>query len=324
MTETLHLTADRAGIRLDRYISQEYPGLSRSYVQRLINQGFIVLNQRVAKPSLKLNIGDKVDLTLPPPTALAPEDIPLRIVYEDSDLLVIDKPPGLTVHPAPGHPDHTLVNAILAHCPHLPGVDSLFTHRNRTFQPEPSLRPGIVHRLDKDTSGLMMVAKTTSAQLSLSHQFKSRKVAKGYLVLVHGQPILKQDLIEAPIGRHPLKRKRMAIVVGGKEARTLYRVLEQIGEFTLLEVTTETGRTHQIRVHLSAIGHPVVGDAIYGMTSPHLQRQFVHAHRLGFTLPASGEYVEFKSELPADLAGALSYFRSFEALEGAGAKSPKA
>ena len=255
------------------------------------------MNQCVAKPSLKLNIGDEADLTLPPPTSLAPEDIPLRIIYEDSHLLVIDKPPGLTVHPAPGNPDHTLVNAILYHCPHLPDVNG-------------SLRPGIVHRLDKDTSGLMVVAKTTAAQLSLSHQFKSRKVMKGYLVLVHGQPPFKQDLIEAPIGRHPYRRQRMAIVAGGKEARTLYRMVEQIGEYTLLEVTTETGRTHQIRVHLSAIGHPVVGDAIYGIRSPHLQRQFVHAHRLGFALPDSREFVEFKSELPADLAEALSYFRS--------------
>lgn len=228
----------------------------------------------------------------PPLSSLSPEAIPLDILYEDDDLLVVDKPAGLTVHPAPGHPSHTLVNAILSHLPELADIGD-------------SLRPGIVHRLDKDASGIMVVAKNNTAQLNLIDQFKAHSVAKTYLVLVKGQLTPESGIIEAPIGRDPRNRKRMAVVTEGKEARTRYNVVRYIANYTLLEVRTETGRTHQIRVHLAAIGYPVVGDNVYGAKSAFLSRQFLHACRLGFNLPSSGEYVEFTSELPPDLAQAL-------------------
>jgi len=204
----------------------------------------------------------------------------------------VDKPPGLAVHPAPGHPSHTLVNAVLGYLPALAGGDE-------------SLRPGIVHRLDKDTSGLIIVAKNRPAHENLSDQFKSRSVSKSYIVLVKGKLVPENGIIEAAIGRDPRNRQRMAVVAGGREARTEYRVLKYIGGFSLLEIRPETGRTHQIRVHLAAIGFPVVGDAAYGVTSPHLSRQFLHASRIGFNLPSTGQHVEFTSPLPPDLEKAL-------------------
>jgi 23S rRNA pseudouridine1911/1915/1917 synthase len=222
------------------------------------------------------------------------EPIPLTVIYEDADILVIDKPGGLTVHPAPGHPGHTLVNAILAHCPGLATSD------------EP-VRPGIVHRLDKDTSGLMVVAKNDSAREYLVRQFKSRTVSKGYLVLVKGKLSPEKGIIEAPIGRDPHRRQRMAIVEAGKEAATRYQVRKYLDSYTLLEVTPLTGRTHQIRIHLSAIGYPVVGDSVYGMKSTHVNRQFIHAYRLGFRLPSTEQYREFTSLLPVDLEQALEH-----------------
>jgi 23S rRNA pseudouridine1911/1915/1917 synthase len=218
--------------------------------------------------------------------------MPLSIIYQDEDVLVLNKPAGLAVHPAPGHPSHTLVNAILSHFPQLADMSS-------------SLRPGIVHRLDKDTSGVMLVAKNSAAQAKLAEQFKARSVTKAYLVLVKGRLTPENGIIEAPIGRDPRNRKLMAVVTSGREARTEYRVVKYLDDYTLLEVMPETGRTHQIRVHLSAIGYPVVGDKIYGVKSPSLSRQFVHAYRLGFKLPSTGEYVEFEAELPPDLAQAL-------------------
>ncbi len=299
MTSELQFTVARAGIRLDRYIADECPELSRSYVQKLISEGYIAVNDAVVKRSFRLNIGDKVSAIIPPSDApsLLPEEIPLNIVYEDSDLLVVDKPAGLTVHPAPGHPSHTLVNAILAHCPHLTEVGG-------------SARPGIVHRLDKNTSGLMVVAKNDAAQQNLSAQIKARSVVKRYLVLVAGHLSPDRGIIEAPIGRDPRNRKRMAVVSGGREARTHYRVAKYMDSYTLLEVSLETGRTHQIRVHLAAIGYPVVGDEVYGTRSPFLKRQFVHAHQLGFRLPSTREHVEFSSELPSDLEEALEHISS--------------
>jgi 23S rRNA pseudouridine1911/1915/1917 synthase len=263
-------------------------------VQRLIVGGYVKVNGRPAKPGLKLSTNDRVTVILAPPTtALTPEAIPLNILYEDNDLMVIDKPAGLTVHPAPGHPSHTLVNAILSHLPALDTGDRQ--------------RPGIVHRLDRDTSGLILVAKNSAAHQNLANQFKSRSVAKAYLVLVKGQLTPRDGVIEAPIGRDSRDRKRMAVVAEGRgrQARTHYHVVRYIDNYTLLEVRPETGRTHQIRVHLSAIGFPVVGDAAYGVKSPHLSRQFLHAARLGFRLPSTNEYVEFKSELPTDLQQAL-------------------
>ena len=295
MDEVYNFVADRSGARLDKYVGEKCPGLSRTCAQRLITDGYVTVNDRAAKPSLKLNIGDRLRVVIPPaaPTPLSPEVMPLNIIYEDDDLLVIDKPAGLTVHPAPGHPSHTLVNAILSHFPRLADIGD-------------SLRPGVVHRLDKDTSGVMLVAKNRIAQLNLADQFKAHSVFKAYLVLVKGHLTPEQGIIEAPMGRDPRNRKRMAVVSEGREARTEYRVIKYIGNYTLLEVMPETGRTHQIRVHLSAIGYPVVGDKVYGVKSPYLSRQFMHASHLGFKLPSTGEYVEFTSELPPDLEQALS------------------
>ena len=290
------LVVDKPGTRLDKYVSEQYPQLSRTQVQKLIGDGYITVNNRDARAGLKLNTGDRLTINIPPPTprSLLPEAIPLTIVYEDDDLLVVDKPTGLTVHPAPGHPNHTLVNAILSHLSSLPDIGD-------------SLRPGIVHRLDKDTSGLMLVARNSTAHLNLATQFKARSVVKAYLALVKGRLTPEDGIIESPIGRDRSHRERMAVVAEdkGREARTHYHVVKYIDNYTLLEVRPETGRTHQIRVHLAAIGYPVMGDKVYGMKSPYLSRQFLHASYLGFHLPSGGEYVEFTSDLPSDLAQAL-------------------
>ena len=293
MSHKLDFIVNRSGVRLDRYLAQECLELSRSHVQRLISDGYVTVNSYVAKGSLKLSTGDRITALIPtpgPPTPL-PEEIPLAIVYEDKDLLVVDKPAGLVVHPAPGHPGYTLVNAILAHC--------------KDIEINGTMRPGIVHRLDKNTSGLMIVAKNDAAQQNLSNQIKARSVLKRYLVLVQGHLSPERGVIEAPIGRDPGNRKMMAVVTEGREARTQYRVIRYMDNYTLLEVTTETGRTHQIRVHLSAIGFPVVGDEVYGKRSHIIKRQFLHACHLGFRLPSSGEYVEFSSNLAQDLEEAL-------------------
>ena len=298
MPEVLSLVVTEAGERLDRYVAAKCPQLSRSQAHKLIEDGLVTVNGRTAKASLRLNCEDRVTITLFPQTATAPlpEPIPLSIVYEDADLLVIDKPAGLTVHPAPGHPNHTLVNAVLERVPELARSGDQ--------------RPGIVHRLDKDASGLMVVARHHPAQLDLIAQFKARAVVKAYLVLVSGSLTPDDGTIEAPIGRDPRHRKRMAVVGEGegREARTNYHVLRRIGNDTLLEVRPETGRTHQIRVHLAAIGHPVVGDSVYGgktKRAKELARLFLHASRLGVKLPASGEFREFRSKLPPDLERVL-------------------
>ncbi len=293
MSQKISFTAYEEGSRLDSYATSRCPQLSRSHVQRLIEDGLVTVNGRASKSGYKMQSGDRieVEIPLPQPIAPQPEDIPLSIVYEDDDMLVIDKPAGLTVHPAPGHSEHTLVNAILAHCPAL-SING-------------SIRPGIVHRLDKDTSGLMMIAKNDAAQRDLSNQIKSRSVLKQYTVLVHGHLLPEEGVIEAPIGRDPSARKRMAIVASGRAARTRYSVLKYFKGYTLLEVTLETGRTHQIRVHMSATGFPVVGDAVYGKASNIVARQFVHASRLGFNLPSNGKRVEFTAPLPGDLEEAV-------------------
>ncbi len=295
-----NLVVDEQGVRLDKYVTEHCPELSRTRAQKLIGDGYIRVNDRVAKAGLKLNTGDRLTINIPPtPGSLQPEPIPLNILYEDDDLLVIDKPAGLTVHPAPGHPAHTLVNAILSYLSSLPDTGD--------WQ-----RPGIVHRLDRDTSGVMLVAKNSAAHQNLTDQFKTRSVVKAYQVLVKGRLTPEDGIIEAPVGRDPRHRQRMAVVAEsrGREARTEYHVIDYIGDYSLLEVRPETGRTHQIRVHLAAIGYPVVGDKIYGVKSPHLSRQFVHASLLGFKLPSTGEYVEFTSDLPPDLAQALEMFRN--------------
>jgi 23S rRNA pseudouridine1911/1915/1917 synthase len=292
-TRTLQFNSPVPDIRLDKYLTQVLPQFSRAYLQKLIEQGRVLVNRQITKASQRLNRGDRITIKLPP-LASGPlaEALPLAIIYEDEEILVIDKPAGLTVHPAPGHPSHTLVNAILAHCPGLTVSNEL-------------MRPGIVHRLDKDTSGLMVIAKNNFAREYLTAQFKSRTVTKRYLVLVKGRLSPQQGIIEAPVGRDPHRRQRMAIVETGKEATTRYRVRKYLSNYTLVEVTPLTGRTHQIRIHLSAIGFPVVGDPTYGTKSAYLNRQFIHAYLLGFRLPSTKQYQEFTSPLPMDLEQAL-------------------
>jgi len=298
---TLELTADRGGERLDSFIARRCPELSRSHARRLIDDGLVAVNGRHGKPSERVTAGVHVSVTIPPPETidLAPEEIPLTIIYQDNDIIVLDKPPGLTVHPAPGHPSGTLVNALLAACPDLRGIAG-------------TLRPGIVHRLDKDTSGLMVVAKNDRAQRALQRQLRDREVHKTYLALVHGVPRPREGSIEAPIGRHPKNRKKMAVVAGGREATTRYRVREELGggRYSLLEVEPVTGRTHQIRVHMSALGHAIIGDATYGKHSDFIARQALHASKLAFAMPLGGRAVEFESPLPPDFRAAVERLRT--------------
>ncbi|MCL4534237.1 MAG: RluA family pseudouridine synthase [Bacteroidetes bacterium] len=300
---TIVVSAQDTGQRLDRALARAFPELSRTRLQQLIAVGAVTLDGAPAEASRRLHPGERIEVSLPAPqpSDLTPEQIPVSIVYEDDDLLVIDKPPGLVVHPGAGHPSGTLVNALLARHPSL-AIGG-------------SLRPGIVHRLDRDTSGLMVVAKTDRAMASLTSQMRARQVLKEYTALVWGRPDSDRGVIEAPIGREHHDRRRMAVVEQGRPARTHFEVIETIPlhgteEVSLLRVRLETGRTHQVRVHLAAIGHPVVGDPEYGRrgdTIP-LKRQFLHASRLGFKLPG-GEYCEFRSPLPADLAELLAPLR---------------
>ncbi len=293
-------SVETPGERLDRFLAAKASGISRARAQKLIKQGFVHVNQMLYKPSYRLETGDVVSLTIPPPSAgeLAPEPIPIKIIYEDNDLIVVDKPAGLAVHPGPGHPSHTLANAVLAYLPGISGGD-------------PG-RPGIVHRLDKDTSGLIIIARHPQAHENLAGQFKNRKVKKTYITLVKGHLSPAEGFIEAPIGRDRVHRQKMAVTDAqkGRSARTGYRVLEYVKGHTLLEVKTETGRTHQIRVHFAAIGYPVAGDATYGTPSPVISRQFLHAGKLIFKLPSTGKQVEFSSELSDDLKQALQLLKS--------------
>ncbi len=295
-----HFVVKQSGLRLDKYLSNELVELSRTRLQKLIESGLVTVNDHPARASLKLNEHDKVNVTVPAPvpTELIPNPIPLSIIYEDDDILVIDKPPGLPVHPSAGHNSDTLVNAILARGTELSNIGG-------------ELRPGIVHRLDKDTSGLIVVAKNDTALSKLQKQIKQRTMLKRYLVLVHGHLSQPEGTIDAPIGRHPQHRQRMAVVSDGREARTGYGVRKRFKDYDLLEVTIETGRTHQIRVHLAAIGYPVVGDSTYGIKVHFLGRQFLHAFCLGFMLPSNGKYVEFRSELPIDLTEALKQIQPY-------------
>lgn len=301
MEQILTLRVELGGERVDRYIAKAVPHLSRSFVQKLLDEGFVTIAGQVPKASYKVAPGDVITVRVPPaePTTLQPEALPLKIIYEDADIIVVDKPAGMVVHPAHGHRSGTLVNALLAHCPDLGGIGG-------------ELRPGIVHRLDKDTSGLLVVAKNDAAYRHLQQQFKQRVVHKTYLALTEGILEATHGVIEAPIGRHPQQRKRMAVLPrGGREARTEYRVLEYFAQHTLVEAEPVTGRTHQIRIHFAFIGHPVSGDRVYGFRKQKLplQRQFLHAARLAFTLPASGQSVEFISQLPGDLAAVLNSLR---------------
>jgi 23S rRNA pseudouridine1911/1915/1917 synthase len=293
MTARHALTADRPGERLDVFLARRLPDLSRAHAQRLIADGHVRVDGDSPKPSLRLEPGARVEVErpAPAPVTVQPEAIPLAVLYEDGDVIVVDKPAGMAVHPGPGHTSATLVNALLAHCPDLAGIEG-------------SLRPGIVHRLDKDTSGLLVVAKNDHAQLALTAQMAERTAHKEYLALVQGSPP-PSGTIDAPIGRHPGQRKRMAIVAEGRPSRTHFRALGPVGGDTLVLATLETGRTHQIRVHFAGIGHPVVGDTVYGRRSDLLDRQFLHAWRLGFRHPRTGEWLQLEAPLPEDLRAAL-------------------
>lgn len=284
------------GERLDKVLVALRPELSRSHVQRLIDEARLTINGKPGKSGYKLRSGDKLRLVIPPPEPLPhlqAEDIPLDIIYEDADIIVINKPAGLVVHPAPGHSSGTLVNALLHHVP------GLNINGNQ--------RPGIVHRLDKDTSGLLVAAKHDAALGNLIEQMKNHETTKVYLTLLEGNLQPPAGIIDAPIGRDPSQRKQMDVVSNGKPARTHYKVLQYLPQHTYVEARLETGRTHQIRVHFANMRHPVAGDTIYGRRKPtlELKRQFLHAHRLGLKLPSTGEYREFEAPLPDDLERAL-------------------
>lgn len=298
---------DDAGVRLDAYLASQIEGWSRARLQRLIETEDVLVNGKVSKPSYKLREHDEieVELTAPPGANFAPENIPLEIVYEDETLVVVNKPAGLVVHPAAGTPSRTLANALAYHFQQLPDSGA-------------GVRPGIVHRLDRDTSGLLVVAKTEAALENLSDQFRDRTVLKSYAALVHGRILQDSGRIDQPLARDPSNRTRMAVVRGGRNALTLYRVRRTFARFTLLDVELKTGRTHQIRVHLAWIKHPVVADETYGAGRDNtiqdarlrarvrnLKRHFLHAQKLGFTHPQTGEFVKFESPLPADLSELL-------------------
>jgi 23S rRNA pseudouridine1911/1915/1917 synthase len=292
------------GGRLDRFVAARSADLSRTTVQRLIDDGFITLNGSSCEADDKVAGGDRIEVRIPPPvpTEVVAEDIPLSIVYEDSDIAVIDKPTGLVVHPAVGHDSGTLVNALLMHIPDLKGVGG-------------EIRPGIVHRLDKETSGLIVVAKHDRALSNLQEQFKSRSVKKVYVALVEGIVAPPEGIIDAPIGRALNHRKKMAVVrsASGRAARTRYKSIETFHDpdLTLIEAYPETGRTHQIRVHMAWLGFPLVGDKMYGhrQQAVELNRHFLHAASLTFTVPLTGEERTFKSPLPDDLQSVLNELR---------------
>ena len=288
-------TATASAARLDREVQAHCPDLSRSRCARLIDEGWVRLNGTTAKPASPVHHGDVIEVIVPPPTPLdvEPQFMPIAVVYQDAHMLVVNKPAGIAVHPGPGHPDRTLVNALLALLPDLKGIGGV-------------QRPGIVHRLDKDTSGLMVVAKTDRAHASLTQQLKERRVKKTYVALVSGTVAQAEGEVDAPIARHPRNRKRMAVVVGGRDALTRYKVIRRYPDCTLVEAYPVTGRTHQIRVHFASLGYPLIGDKVYGKASALVDRHFLHAARLGFYLPPEElEWREFESQLPEDLQAAL-------------------
>ncbi len=305
-TASFEVSEADAGTRLDAFLASRIDGWSRARLQRLIDSGDVLVNGKLAKPSYKVSASDQVEVELIPAPAgnFTPENIPLEIVFEDDHVIVINKPAGLVVHPAAGIHSGTLANALAYHFQQLSNAGSV--------------RPGLVHRLDKDTSGLLVVAKTETDHENLADQFRAREVFKSYVALVYGAVKQESGRIEQPIARDPRNRTRMAIVPGGRGALSLYRVRRSYNSFTLLEVELKTGRTHQIRVHLSWLKHPVVGDELYGAGRDNnvrdvhlraqirkLKRQFLHAEQLGFRHPHTGEQVRFVASLPAELTGLL-------------------
>ena len=307
----LTVPEDLEGIRLDRCIADLHPEWTRSRTRKLVDGGHVALNDGPAKASAKVHTGDRIVVDEPPaePLDAEAEDIPLYIIFEDDDLLVIDKPTGLVIHPAAGNPSGTLVNALLHHCTDLSGIGGVE-------------RPGIVHRLDKDTTGLLAVAKSDRAHLGLSLAFRNRKVHKTYLSVCYGTPKNSEGVIDAPIDRHPRDRQHMAVVAGGRPARTVYEVRESFGGTSLVECRPVTGRTHQIRVHMAHIGHALIGDPLYagrqwrGLTDPQaasacrsFPRQALHAWRLEFTHPVSKETVSFEAPPPDDFEALAALLR---------------
>ena len=281
-------------------------GLSRSRLRDLAVTGFVAVNGAPARPPQRIRAGDVVTVAVPPvsaPADLVPQAIPLSVVYEDGHVVVVDKPAGLPAHPGPGHPDGTLVNALLYHCPDIRGIGG-------------ELRPGIVHRLDRDTSGLMVAAKTQLAHQRLTQQLKDRAMLKEYLGVAVGLVTPASGVIDAPIARDPRHRQRMAVDAGGRAARTHYLTEAELLNHTLLRLRLETGRTHQVRVHLSYQGYPLLGDPVYGKPSNRIERQFLHAARLGFRHPATDEWSEHESALPDDLARVLVTLRCPRLLPG--------
>jgi len=323
-TLTFRIGAEDSGTRLDSHLAARIPGWSRARIQRLIEDGDVLVHGRTSKPSYKLRAGDEIEVELTPatPAEFSPENIPLDVVYEDDDLIVVNKPAGMVVHPAAGISSGTLANAIayrlrIADCGmRIENQDATaFVNPQSEFRIPQSVRPGIVHRLDRDTSGLIVIAKTESAHENLADQFRAREVFKSYVALVHGRVGQESGRVEEPIARDPRNRTRMAVVRGGRPALSLYRVRQRFERFTLLDVEIKTGRTHQIRVHLQWLKHPVVGDATYGggrdktvadaqlrARISRLGRQFLHAEQLGFRHPRTNEQLRFKAPLPDDLA----------------------
>lgn len=286
------VSQEEQDLRIDRYLSEKMDNCSRSFVQKLLKDGKVSISGKSVKPSYKVQAGDVIEAKVPEPEELEilPEDIPLDILYEDADILIVNKPKGMVVHPSAGHYTHTLVNAVMFHCKdQLSGINGV-------------LRPGIVHRIDMDTTGALVVCKNDASHQKLAEQLAVHAITRKYRALVHGN--LKEDTgtVTGAIGRHPTDRKKMAINErNGKPAVTHYRVLERFGNYTYIECELETGRTHQIRVHMASVGHPLVGDAVYGSKKcpfPKLQGQTLHAMVLGFTHPGTGEYLEVTAPLP--------------------------
>jgi 23S rRNA pseudouridine1911/1915/1917 synthase len=288
------LLASSEEIRLDKLLAAHYPQHSRTYFQWLIEEGFVLVNGERAKKRLVPDEGDEIEVCfqLTPEISLQPESIPLDILYEDEYLLAINKPAGMVVHPGPGHPSGTFVNALLGHC--------------KDIESDDTLRPGIVHRLDKETSGVLIAAKTSAAHQKLIEQFSSRQVLKTYLAICMGRP--RTGVLSAPIGRHPAHRKEMTVLPDGKEAITDFQLLAAQDPFSLVLAKPKTGRTHQIRVHLKHLGTPVVGDSIYGTTRPDAGRHLLHAYRLSLTHPITQAPLEFVAPMPADFKSWLSRF----------------